>query len=583
MVKPGENNLLQDTLRAFLRKLVLRIISFLLKRDFRVKEKIFQTYFSANIRAGIGLVRPWRARPLFSILIPTYNSDPEILKKCLDSVLAQVYTKWQLCIVDDGSVTPEVRPLLEEYARQDPRITLKFSKKNAGIAATINKAAQLAQGEFVGVLDHDDELHPMALCEFFRVVNKDPATDCIYCDEDKIDTNGNYCFPWFKSDWNPDLLLSFNYIMHFVLCRRSLYNEIGGVRKAYEGSQDYDFILRVAEKTEKIVHIPQILYHWRMGPGSIATDPSAKPGVFISGIAALTDTLKRRNIKGVALDAPDAWQGVYRVRRDISPHVSCSILVFSRGNEIGLHRLLTSIQKSVASVKAEIIICTAAPLTVKKAAACCAEIPVHLVPTDDNIARAFNKGVQQANSDTLLFLDDEMELAAADSLTGLLEQIQRTEVGAVGGKVYYENGLVEHAGVILGCLGLVGYAHRATPDDPGYAGLKSMIGNYSAVMGLGMMTRKKNYIAVGGFDENFAGAYWDVDYCLKLRQKNFLITYTPYAQFVHHIAVQAVHEMRVEPEASRLRQNWQGVIDHDPYFNRNFSREREDFSINGGE
>ncbi len=569
----------RDTFKGLVRKWIFLIIGFLIQNDFLVKEKSFQKFFTANIHNAIDLLLSWRDRPLFSILVPAYNSDPEILKKCLDSLRSQIYRKWELCIVDDGSITPEVRPVIQEYARLDSRVKFEFSEANEGIAVTINKAARLAGGKFVGVLDHDDELHPSALFEFYLVCRKYPDIDCIYCDEDKINLKGEYCCPWFKSDWNPDLLLSFNYIMHFVLCRRSLYNELGGVSKAYEGSQDYDFILRVTEKTKKIFHIPRILYHWRMGAGSISLNPDNKPAVFVSGIAALKDALTRRNIKGTALDAPDAWPGVYRVVRDISPGLCCSIMVFFRGNDKGLQRLLLNIKNSVPLfLKREIIVCSPLPLTSEKANSWCPDIPVRVVRTADNIPLAFNQGVEYAENDILFFLDDEMEIAAAESMKGLLEHIQRPEVGAAGGTVYYENGLVEHAGVILGCLGLLGYAHRATPDTPGYVGLKRMISNYSAVMGLGMMTKKELFMAEGGFDPDFSKAYWDVDYCLKLREKNLLITYTPYAKFIHHIAVKAIHEMRVEPDASRLRQKWRHVIDHDPYFNPNFSITREDFS-----
>ena len=281
--------------------------------------------------------------PLISIVIPVFNTDHAVLKQCLESLLIQAYRKWQLCIVDDASTDPDVRRILLAYALKDRRIKLVFSKANRGIAETIKSGARLASGMFIGVLDHDDLLEPMALMEYTRHMVNHPDVDVIYCDEDKIDERGRKCDRWHKSDWNPDLSLSFNYVMHFVLYRRKLFEQVGGTRQTYEGSQDYDLLLRVAERTEKIGHIPKILYHWRMGRGSIASGPEAKPGVFLSGLAALQAALDRRGIQGRAMDAPDAWKGVYRVRRRINQELGCTIIVAFRGDKDGLVRLLESI------------------------------------------------------------------------------------------------------------------------------------------------------------------------------------------------------------------------------------------------
>jgi len=523
-------------------------------------------------------------RPLMSILMPVYNTDPEILRKSLNSVLRQAYKKWELCIVDDASDRADVRPILESYAEKSRNISIIFSDKNEGIAATINKSAEMASGAYLGVLDHDDELDPFILLEYVRLINRRPDADCIYCDEDKIDEQGNYCEPWFKSDWNPDLSLSFNYVMHFVMCRRGLFEEVGGVRTRYEGSQDYDLLLRISERTDKIYHVPKILYHWRKGSGSIASGPEAKPGVFVSGLAALRDTLKSRNISGDAEDAPGAWKGVYRVRRKIVRFLSCSVLLLSYGDEAALSRALESIFSNLPRRNFEILICIASSLNLQRNAFLKRHkggMIVKRVKIDrsSGVASAFNEGARHASGDLLFFLDETMELMSRESFTQLIEHIQREEVGAVGGKVCYDNGLIEHGGVILGPFNVLGYAHRATPDGPGYAGLNCMICNYSAVMGLGMMTRRKLFTDIGGFDKGFGKAYWDADYCLRLRERGYLITYTPYSKFHHHIPVKAIHEMIAEPDATRFRCRWQHVIDADPYFNPNFSRSLENFSF----
>jgi GT2 family glycosyltransferase len=369
--------------------------------------------------------------------------------------------------------------------------------------------------------------------------------------------------------------------MHFAMVRKSLFDKMGGFRKPYEGSQDYDLLLRVSEETEEIHHIPKVLYHWRVGQASIASGPEAKPYVFESGLAALSDALKRRGIDATAEDAPDVWKGAYRVRRKISKEMRVSIIIAFSGNKTGLRRVLDSIFVHVPQENVEIQVCahSASRLDKEEFSGLYHRVKWEEFHGSYTLPRAFNLGLGQASGEAIFFLDESMELISAESYGCLLEHIQRAEVGAVGGKVYHFNGLVEHGGVILGPFNIVGYAHRATPDTPGYVGLKSMICNYSAVMGLGMMTRRQLLVDMGGFGEEFARAYWDVDYCLKLRELGYLVTYSPYAGFRHHIPVKALEQMVVEPEATLFRSRWQNLVDADPYFNPNFSRDLEDFSI----
>lgn len=552
-------------------------------KDFRLDAEPLKSAPGSFIKT-VNLLKEFENRPLISILIPVYNTDENVLKQCMESVISQIYKNWEICIADDASDLPHVRRMLTDYAQKDPRIRLVFSEQNQGIAGNIHKAACMASGEYIAVLDHDDELEPMTLFEYVRLLNLHPDADVIYCDEDKIDEGGIYCDPWHKSAWNPDLSLSFNYVMHFVMLRRSLYEKIGGVRSDYEGSQDYDLLLRIAEHTDRIYHIPKILYHWRMGSGSIASAPEAKPGVFVSGLAALNDALKRRGIRGRAEDAPDAWKGVYRVIREIPRPLSCSILIHSKGDEKKLERILESPASAVPGKNTEILISFHSSLFCDMEKICTesGRKNIRLIEYSgkDCISRSLNAAAWEAKGEVLFFLDESMEISDPESYDSLMEQIQREEVGAVGGKVYYAEGLVEHAGIIFGPFGIMGYSHRATPDDPGYVGIKNMICNYSAVMGLGMMSRKEVFRQAGGFDENFCQAYWDADYCLRLREKGFLITYTPYAKMKHHIPIPLPGEMIREPEASIFRERWQHIIDNDPCFNPNFSRDVECFYTN---
>lgn len=518
--------------------------------------------------------------PVISVLIPVYNTRPHILKQTVESVLSQTFPRWELCMADDGSTREATRQVLESYAASDPRIRVVFSETNRGIAATINRAAGMARGLFIGVLDHDDMLAPDALQAYYALIRQHPDTDLIYCDEDKIGLDGGFCHPWYKPAWNPDLSLSFNYVMHFAVYRRRLFGKLGGVRSEYEGSQDYDLLLRTAERTPRIRHISRVLYHWRMDDGSTALGPEEKPRIFVRGLAALNDALRRRGIDGDAVDAPDAWKGVFRVRRTVAAPLTITAVIASFGDFQGLDRLLGSLAaQDDPAAGSEVIILHDPGSRPRTDARFHDMFRLRFIASGHGALPArFNTGAEAAGGRLLLFLDDTMELLSSDTVRSLVEQAQRDEVGAVNGKIYYEDGRVEHAGIILGPFGIMGYSHRATPDDAGYVGLKNMIGNFSAVMGLGMMTRKTVFQSAGGFDaDRYARAYWDADYCLRLGRDNRLITYTPYARMRHRIPVKSVGQMVVEPEAARFRDVWQEKIDNDPFFNPNLSRDREDF------
>lgn len=511
--------------------------------------------------------------------MPVYRPDIALLEKAVSSVQKQYYPNWELCLVDDGSNDEHVSGMLRKW-KGDIRIKVLHSKINEGISAAVNKAAALANGSYLGVLDQDDELHPGALLEYARVIARDPKVDIIYCDENKIDEKGHFCSPWYKPDWNPDLALSFNYVMHFVLYRSSLFHDLGGARTRFDGSQDYDLLLRAVEKTQSIHHIPKILYHWRISEGSIAGGPEAKPHVFVNGLAALDDALRRRGIQGSAEHAPDAWKGVYRVRRKINRSCTTSILVLLTGNPAEPTPLFRNIAALIPSAGREIICMDpSAPDPDKTSVP--PDLPFTYVASPQNTAdrspACFNAMARKARGDFLLFLDDTMEILSSETLPALLEQGQRPEIGAVGGKVFYPSGLVEHTGIIMGPFGLLGYANRATPDDVGYIGIKRMIANYSAVMGLGMLTPRLLFLQHGGFNEQYHRHCWDADYCLRLRERGLLVTSTPYATFRHHIAARSTPLVISAQDKAVFKRRWPYVIDNDPYFNKNLARSREDF------
>ena len=561
----------------------IRLVSYFEKR---LKRNLIDPLFRAIIHPsnlnkssfGLRLFFHIRNPPLLSVLIPVYKPDLLLLEKSIASVQKQFYPNWELCIVDDGSNDEQVTSTIRKLS-EDKRIKFFRSEENKGISAAVNKAAAMAKGEYLGVLDQDDELHTGALLEYARVIQHDPEVDIIYCDENKIDETGEFCWPWLKPDWNPDLALSFNYVMHFVLYRSSLFHALGGMRPRFDGSQDYDLLLRAVERTKRIRHIPKIRYHWRMSKNSIATGPEAKPYVFVNGLAALNDALRRRGIQGTAEHAPDAWDGVYRVRRNLQHPCLTSILVILSAKGPRPSPLLRSLESFVSKEEREIICMDLSSSTAEGADM--TTIPYTCVNRVENaenrMPACFNAMAGKARGDFLFFLDDTMEIASSETLHALLEHGQRPEVGAVGGKIRYRNGLVEHTGIIMGPFGLLGYANRATPDDAGYVGNKRMIANCSAVMGLGMLTPRLLFLDQGGFDERYRRYCWDADYCLRLREKKFLITFTPYAILKHHVDVQHLPYAIPPQDRDLFRKRWQYVIDNDPYFNKNLSRSREDF------
>jgi GT2 family glycosyltransferase len=535
---------------------------------------------AAALRAAVERL-PYR--PLVSLLMPVYDVKEEWLRAALDSVATQLYAGWELCVVDDGSTAPHIRPILERAARADPRIKLSALERNRGICGASNAALALATGEYVGLLDHDDALTEDALAEVVTRLNADPALDLLYSDHDIKDARGRRVRPFFKPGWSPDLLLSMNYITHFAVARRALVERAGGFREGFEGSQDYDLLLRVTELTDRIAHIPRPLYSWGQAPTSVVANPRGKLYAHEAGRRALADALSRRGIDG---EVQDGYGGPYRyrVRRRVAGTPVVTIVIPTRDNRRLLARCLAGLETRTAYRAIEILVVnnqSRDPETVRFLGRLRHRVIDY--PHAFDFARINNLAAKQARGDYLLFLNDDTEALEPTWLDAMLEHAQRPEVGAVGARLLFPNRTIQHAGVVVGIQGKAGHAFWGIPaEHPGYYDLARVVRNVSAVTAACLMTRRAVFQEVGGFDEAFAVSYNDVDLCLRLRERGYLVVYTPYAVLTHH---QSASRGPYDPAGDRkyeelLRQRWQHVFDRgDPYYNPNLTLERLDYTL----
>jgi O-antigen biosynthesis protein len=527
-----------------------------------------------------------------SVLMPVYNPSPQHLAAAIDSVLGQVYPHWELCICDDASTSADVSAMLDHYALSDRRIRLVSRATNGGIGVATADALAAASGEFVVLLDHDDVLPPWSLYFVADAIARNDTLDVLYSDEDKLDEQGRRCHPHFKPDWNPELLLSINYFGHLVALRRELVLAAGGVRSGFDGSQDFDLILRCTQRTEahRIHHIPAVLYHWRMSPQSTARDAGAKNYAHAAGIAALKSRFE--GVSGVRVeDGP--FPTSYRVRFPL-PHClpRVSLLVPTRDGYTHLSRCVDSIERLTRYPNLELIVLdnqSRDPTTLAYFAELQATGKARVVKYDHpfNYSAINNFGARHASGDVLLLLNDDVEVTAADWIEDMLSYLCRDGVGAVGAKLLYPDRRVQHAGVILGIGGVAGHGHKYAPEqDYGYFGRLVLPQALSAVTGACLMVRRDVFDALGGLDErNLSVAFNDVDFCLRLRERGWRCVWTPYARLIHHESLSRGYEDTPEKKARFAREvgymmrRWPGVLESDPYYNPNLTLRHEDFSL----
>lgn len=520
--------------------------------------------------------------PKISILVPTYNTPITFLKEMVDSVLNQSYQNWQLCIGDGSEGNAELENVLKEYCTKDSRVVFKVLEKNEGISGNTNGALKLADGEFVGLLDHDDLLEPDALFEVVREL-QDENVDIVYTDEDKVIGNPlRNLDPNFKPDFSMDLFRSHNYITHFFCVRKSIVDEIGGFRSEYDGSQDYDLMFRCIEKAKGIRHVAKILYHWRMHASSTAENPESKMYCYEAGKHAIESHLSRIGVKGT-VEHTGLW-GMYHVTYDTPGNPLISIVIPNKDHIGDLDTCIRSIIKKSIYRNFEFIIVennSEDKATfeyydeIQKEFDC---VKVVMWEREFNYSAINNFGVSFASGEYILLLNNDTELIGENSLADMLGVCMREEVGIVGAKLLFEDDTVQHAGIVIGFGGFAGHVFSGIgKDDYGYMVRARINCNYSAVTAACLMTKKSVYEKVNGLSEDFAVALNDVDFCLKVRAENYLVVYDAFSLWYHYESKSRGYEdtpekkKRFQGEVKKFQDKWYRILeDGDPYYNKNF-------------
>ena len=534
----------------------------------------------------------FKKTPLISIAVPAYQTPTEFLKQMIDSLIAQTYPNWELCIANASPDNEEMQRVLADYAARDSRVRFCNLKENLGIAENTNQAFAMAKGEFLGLLDHDDLLAPNALYEIVQALQEHPQADTFYTDEDKVTTELDEHFqPHLKPDFNLDLLRSNNYICHFFVARRSIVEKVGGFRKEFDGAQDYDFIFRCTENSREVVHIPEILYHWRTHKASTADNPASKMYAFEAGKRAIEAHLERNGVKGVVSHTPDL--GFYRVQYPVQGEPLVSVIIPNKDEKETLRTCLESLKKNTDYKNFEIIIVENNSTTdeiFRYYKELSKDPQIHLLrwKKEFNYSAINNFGAAHAKGEYLLFLNNDIKTINPDWMTEMLGVCQRPEVGGVGAKLIYPDNTIQHAGVVIG-LGAhrsAGHTHYKMPREHlGYMGRLCYAQDVTAVTGACLMVKKSIYEEVDGFDESFTISLNDVDLCLKIREKGYLNIFTPFAELYHYESkTRGMEEgeklRRYERECAHFRDKWKEQLDAgDPYYNPNFSLDYSDFTL----
>ncbi len=530
--------------------------------------------------------------PRISIIVPVYNVSKALLVQALESVIAQRYQNWQLCLVNDGADLPHVREVLDQYAASDPRISVHHNETNRGISATSNFALGLADGDFIGLLDHDDLLGAEALWEVATAINRNPGAEVFYSDEDKVDPEGRYSSPFFKPDFSPELLTSQNYFGHFVVISRSLISSVGGFRSQYDGAQDYDLILRATAVAQRVVHIPKVLYHWRQIPGSTALVYAEKGYAWHAGQAALEDYYANRGIdvsvkKGVV-------PGSYQSNRTLPERPRVSIIIPFRDQPALLDQCLKSVTELTDWTDLEILCINnqstnpAIKDLINLWQVTDSRIQFIDFDYEFNFSAICNFAVARASGDYVVLLNNDVKITSDDWVEALLQYAVDTEIGAVGAVLRYPDNSVQHAGIVIGIGGSAGHAFKGFGEDQiGYFGRLHLTSNVSAVTAALLMVAKSKYQSVGGLDEtNFAVALNDVDFCLKLQHAGYRNVVTANCQGVHFESASRGDEhtgakfTRYQAEVQRFSEKWRSFIEQgDSCYNPNLTLDSEDYRL----
>ncbi|MEJ2244642.1 MAG: glycosyltransferase [Acidobacteriota bacterium] len=533
------------------------------------------------------------SRPLISVVLPVYNTPEKFLRAAIESVRNQLYENWELCIADDHSPKPHVRKVLEEYRAKDDRIKVVYRKENGHISVASNSAIELATGEFLALLDHDDELSEHALYFVVNEINEHPDAALIYSDEDNLTEFGMRFNPFFKPNWNPELLYGQNCVCHLGVYRADLVRKIGGFRKGFEGAQDWDLVLRFIEQISEaqIRHIPQILYHWRVIRGSTAHSATAKPYALRAGCEAIEDHFERTRTRAKVEILEDIanYRIIYALPQT-QPLVS--LIIPTRDKAEFLQRCVTSIRDKTNYKIYELVIVdndSVEARTLDYLEELEQEPNVTIVrdKAPFNFARLNNQAAQHAKGELLGFLNNDLEVINSNWLREMVSICCQEGVGGVGARLWYPNNLLQHGGVILGIGGVAGHSHKGRPRyDPGYFNRASLVGCFSAITAACLLMPRRVFDEIKGFDEQaLAIAFNDIDLCLRIREQGYRIVWTPYAELYHHESASRGYEntkekfQRFEKEIKVMQGRWGALLQNDPYYNPNLTLESEDYAL----
>jgi len=550
----------------------------------------FDTWNETRAKKAADRLGTLPQRPTISVILPVYNPPVAFLVRAIESVRRQIYPDWELCIADDASTDPTIRPLLEELARSDQRIHVVIRDRNGHISRASNSALDLATGEFVALLDHDDELAPDALLEVALEVSRHPDAAIIFSDEDKIDENGDRYEAYFKPDWNQDLFNGQNMISHLGVYRRCRVEQIGRFRPGFEGSQDWDLALRIVEQVRphQIRHLPRVLYHWRAISGSTAREMNEKDYALDAARRTLGEHLVRTGRQGELLPVPG---GHWRIRYSLTSHPLVSLVIPTRNAGRLLERCLESIRERTTYQRYEILLIdheSDEPRACEVLAKAKAE-GHRVIPVSGpfNFSTLVNRGVARARGDFVCLLNNDLTVITPDWLEEMLRHALRPGIGAVGAMHYYPDDTIQHSGVVLGVGGVASHAHKNFKrGSEGMLNRARLVQNYSAVTGATLLVRRDLYLDVGGFDqEALAVAFGDVDFCLRLKQRGYRTVWTPFAEFTHHESATRGDDLRPERreafarEVAAMEQRWGHLLYRDPAYNTNLTLRRDDFSL----
>lgn len=566
------------------------------KNNLNDQRSNYQLWITANEPNEEELVaqrkNKFKIKPKISLIVPLFNTPVNFFEELVDCLISQTYTNWELCLADGSD---ESNPKILEIIKKDKRIKYKFIGENKNIAGNTNEAIEMATGDYIGLLDHDDMLPIFSLFEVVKVINENPDVDFIYSDEDKIEGPITNRFdPYFKPDFSQDTLRANNYITHFSVFRKEIMDELGGERSKYDGAQDFDLILRMSEIAKNIVHIPKILYHWRVHKDSTARVPDAKPYAYEAGRKALADHIERVGLKG-KVDFGET-PGVYKVQYDVIGNPKVSIMIPNKDAIDTLKVCINSILKLTTYNNFEILIIEnnsteKETFEYYKKIQKDSRIRVVFYPEKIfNYSGIINYGVKNAEGEFVVQLNNDTELCTPDWLEKFIGFAQREDVGAIGGRLYYPDGSIQHAGIVVGICGLAANMLTNLPKGHhGYFAKEGLTQNMSAITGACLFSRKSVYEEVGYMDEeNFVVAFNDVDFCLKIREIGKKVIYYPFVEFIHYESKTRGYENtpekqeRFQNECNRFKTKWKEVIAKgDPYYNVNFSDNTANYEIKG--